>query len=347
MKPILIYGSYGYSGNLIVQECAAKKIPMILAGRDGSKLEVQARAFNVPFEALDLSETEKLKPLLARCSLVIHCAGPFRTTAKPMAKACLETKTHYTDITGEIGVFESLFKLNQQATDAGIMILPGTGFDVVPTDCMAARLKMKLPSATHLQLAFASLGGGPSRGTAKTAVEGLGFGSVIRKNGELKREPLGRKMMVDFGFKTLSTMGIPWGDVSTAFRTTGIPNIEVYMAVPPKVIRMAKLSNYFGWLLRMNWLKGMILNRMDKTVQGPADEIREKSRSYVWGKVWDNKGNEATAKLETLGGYTLTAKAATLIAEKILSGNFKPGFATAAMAYGADLVSEVEGSTWT
>jgi short subunit dehydrogenase-like uncharacterized protein len=346
MKPILIYGSYGYSGNLIVQECATKKIPMILSGRDGSKLEKQARAFNAPFETLDMSETEKLKTLLAKCSLVIHCAGPFRTTAKPMAKACLETKTHYTDITGEIGVFESLFKLNQQAIEAGIMIMPGTGFDVVPTDCMAATLKQKLPSATHLQLAFASMGGGPSRGTAKTAVEGLGYGSVVRKNGELVREPLGRSMMVDFGIKTLSTMGIPWGDISTAYRSTGIPNIEVYMAVPPKFIRMAKLSNYFGWFLRMGWVKNFMLKRTDKTVQGPADDIREKSRSYVWGKVWDEEGNEATAKLETYGGYTLTAKAATLIAERILSGDFKPGFATASMAYGANLVGEIEGSKW-
>ena len=345
MKPVLIYGSYGYSGNLIVQECIGKKIEVILSGRDGAKLEKQARAFNVPFEILDLSETEKLKALLSKCGLVIHCAGPFRYTAKIMAKACLETKTHYLDITGEIGVFESLFKLNQQAIDAGIMILPGAGFDVVPTDCMAVRLKEKLPSATHLQLAFASVGGGPSRGTAKTAAEGLGYGSLVRKDGQLVREPLGKTITVDFGFKKLKAMGIPWGDISTAWRSTQIPNIEVYMAASSKFIRYARLSNYFGWLLRMPWVKKIISNRLDKT-DGPSDERREKSRSYVWGKVWDASGNEASARLETYGGYTLTAKAAVHIAEKVLAGNFKAGFATAGMAYGSDLISEVEGSKW-
>ncbi len=354
MKPVLIYGSYGYSGNLIVQECnplspeggRIPKIPLILSGRDGGKLESQARLFNLPFETLDLNESEKLKSLLSRCNIVIHCAGPFRHTAKLMAKACLETKTHYLDITGEFGVVESLAKLNQQAIDAGIMILPGAGFDVVPTDCMAVRLKEKLPSATHLQLAFASVGGGLSRGTAKTAVEGLGYGSLIRKEGQLVRVPLGKILTIDFGFKTLKAMGIPWGDISTAWRSTGIPNIEVFMAASSSLIRNARFSNYFGWLLRMAWLKNIMLKRVDKTVQGPPDNIREQSRSYVWGKVWDGNGNEVSARLETLGGYTVTAKTAALIAEKILTGNFKAGFATAGSAYGADLISEVEGSKW-
>jgi short subunit dehydrogenase-like uncharacterized protein len=346
MKPVLIYGSYGYSGNLIVQECVRKKIPIILSGRDGVKLEQQAKSFNLSFETFDLSESDKLKSLLSRCSVVIHCAGPFRYTAKVMAKACLETKTHYLDITGEIGVFESLSKLHTQAQEAGIMILPGAGFDVVPTDCMALHLKEELPTATHLQLAFANIGGGPSRGTAKTAAEGLGFGNLIRKDSKLIPVPFGKTLEIDFGPRTLKALGIPWGDVATAWRSTHIPNIEVFMAASSKMIRFARLSNYFGWLLRMPWLKKTILNRIDKTVTGPSDERREKSRSYVWGKVWDDNGQEATARLEILGGYDLTAKSAALIAEKVLAGNLKTGFSTAGMAYGSSLISEIEGTKW-
>lgn len=345
MRPILIYGSYGYSGNLIAHECSAKKISVILSGRDGVKLKKQAKELNFPFGTLDLSETEKLKSLLSKCSVVIHCGGPFRYTAKTMAKACLETKTHYLDITGEFGVFESLSKLHQQAVDAGIMILPGAGFDVVPTDCMAVKLKEELPSATHLQLAFASIGGGLSRGTAKTAVDGMGYGSLIRKDGALSSVLYGNTLLIDFGPKTMKAMGIPWGDISTAWRSTGIPNIEVFMAASSSMIRYAKISNYLGWLLRMSWLKNIILKRLDKTT-GPPDNVREQSRSYVWGKVWDASGKEVIARLETLGGYTLTAKAATLIAEKILAGNFKTGFTTAGSAYGSGLVGEVEGSKW-
>jgi len=346
MKPVLIYGSYGYSGNLIVQECVNKKIPIILSGRDGIKLEKQAGQYNLPFETLDLNETKKLKTLLSKCSVVIHCAGPFRYTAKAMAQSCLETKTHYLDITGEFGVFESLAKLHQQAVEAGIMILPGAGFDVVPTDCMAIRLKGKLPSATHLQLAFASMGGGLSRGTAKTAVEGLGYGSLIRKEGKLVPVPYGRTLEIDFGPRTMKAMGIPWGDISTAWQSTGIPNIEVYIASSSKQIRYARLSNCFGWLLRMRWLKKIMLDRIDKTIQGPSEERRERSHSYIWGKVWDGNGNESSARLETLDGYTVTAKAAPLITEKILAGDFKAGFATAGSAYGADLIIELEGSKW-
>ncbi len=95
-----------------------------------------------------------LKNLLKKGAVVIHCGGPFQYTAKAMADACLETKTHYTDITGEHQVFELLAGYDQKGKAAGIMIMPGTGFDVVPSDCLALHLKNRLPSATHLQLAF-------------------------------------------------------------------------------------------------------------------------------------------------------------------------------------------------
>ena len=338
---IILYGSYGYTGNLIAQECRSKNLDVILSGRNAEALQKQSERMNYPYEVVDIQDSVALKKLLAKGKIVIHCGGPFQYTAKAMANACIETKTHYTDITGEATVFEMLSKLDDKGKQAGITIMPGTGFDVVPSDCLALHLKNRLPSATHLQLAFASTGGGFSRGTSKTMIEGLGYGSVIRREGKLTTIPTGSLTKeIDYGPFKIPSLNIPWGDISTAWRSTGIPNIEVYIGSNEKQITYAKRSNYINWLLRLRWVKDYMLKKIDKKPAGPSNEKRTKGRMYLWGKVWDDVGKESSSRLETIDGYTLTAKASVLIAEKILNGNFKTGYQTPAMAYGAELIME-------
>lgn len=339
---IILYGSYGYTGNLIAQECRSKNLDVILSGRNAEALQKQSERMNYPYEVVDIQDNVALKNLLAKGKVVIHCGGPFQYTAKAMASACLETKTHYTDITGESAVFEMLAKLDDQAKQAGITVMPGTGFDVVPSDCLALHLKNRLPSATHLQLAFASSGGGFSRGTSKTMAEGLGYGSMIRKDGKLTIVPTGSLTKeINYGPFKIPSLNIPWGDISTAWRSTGIPNIEVYIGSNEKQIAYAKRSNYINWLLRLRWVKDYMLKKIDQKPAGPSDEKRAKGKMYLWGKVWDGTGKESSARLETIDGYTLTAKASVLIAEKILNGNLKTGYQTPAMAYGAGLIMEL------
>lgn len=340
---IILYGSYGYTGRLIAHECKSRKLNVILSGRKQEALQDQSKETGYPFEIVDLSDSIALRNLLQKGRVVIHCGGPFQFTAKTMADMCLSTHTHYTDITGEYQVFEMLAEYDSKAKEAGITILPGTGFDVVPSDCLAVFLKMKLPSATHLELAFKMSNGGLSRGTAKTMTEGLGQGSVIRKDGKVIHIPLGEKVKeIDFGSFKARCLNIPWGDISTAWNSTGIPNMEVYMGTSGKTIAGAKMSRYLNGILKLRLVKNLILKKIEKRSSGPGIEKRNAGKSFLWGKVWDDSGNSCTATLETISGYTLTAKASVLIAEKILNNNFKTGYQTPAMAYGADLVLEIE-----
>jgi short subunit dehydrogenase-like uncharacterized protein len=343
MEKIIIYGSYGYTGKLIVDECRKKNLEVILSGRNGTALEAQSRESGYPYEVVSVNDRAALTALLRKGKVVIHCGGPFRHTAKAMAEACLETGTHYTDITGEYEVFEMLAGYDSKGKQSNITIIPGTGFDVVPSDCLALHLKNKLPSATHLQLAFTMSKGGLSRGTKKSMTEGLGYGGKIRKDGKLVEVNLGDRVMhVDFGsFKTI-TLCIPWGDISTAWRTTGIPNIEVYTGATPGMIRSARNSRYLNWLFRMPAVKRFMLKQVDKKPGGPSEEKLYSGRSFLWGKVWNEKGEQVEARLDTISGYWLTAKTSVLIAEKILSGNFKPGYQTPGMAYGENLIMEIE-----
>jgi short subunit dehydrogenase-like uncharacterized protein len=226
------------------------------------------------------------------------------------------------------------------------MLMPGAGFDVVPTDCIALYLKNKLPDASELKLAFASIGGGLSHGTAITMAGGMGEKSAARKNGKIVRVPLGhRGMWVDFGIRKLFVMTIPWGDISTAYTTTGIPNIETYTGASTKTYKLLKFQFLFNWLLRTSFMRNRQLKKINSKPAGPSDEKRAKSKGLVWGEVKNEKGQAAGARLIGPDGYTLTAHSSLVIAKKILDGNFKPGYQTPAGCYGADLILEVPGVT--
>src|SRR4029450_11479577 len=175
---------------------------------------------------------------------------------------------HYLDITGEISVFEHARTLDAAARAVGIVICPGVGFDVIPTDCVAAALKAALPDATHLALGFDSRSGF-SPGTAKTSVEALAQGGKVRQDGRIVSVPLAYKTRrIDFGDGEKLAMTIPWGDISTAYTTTGIPNIEVYIPGSPAMVARARRANRVRWLLGIRLVQSVMKRRIEKTVKG-------------------------------------------------------------------------------
>lgn len=344
-KTILLYGANGYTGRLITELSANYGIKPILAGRDVVAIRRLADQYGLPWRAFSLHDTENIVAHLHDCALVLNAAGPFRYTAEPMLSACLQAGVHYLDITGEIPVFEMAMQMHAKAVDTGIMMMPGVGFDVVPTDCMALYLSRQMPDATHLQLAFASVGGGISHGTALTLIESLGEDSAVRRNGKIVPKPLGHKgMTVDFGYKQRFAMTIPSGDIATAHHTTGIPNIEVYFAVKPYVYYLLKGQALLNPLLRTKWMKQMLRKRVDASITGPTNEERQKARSLVWGCVTNAAGESITSSFIGPEGYTLTAHSSLLIASKVLQNQWKPGYQTPAGCYGPDLVLEISGT---
>jgi short subunit dehydrogenase-like uncharacterized protein len=276
-------------------------------------------------------------------SAVLHCAGPFAHTAKPMVDACLDKRVHYLDITGEISVFEMLARRDTEAMAAGILLLPGVGFDVVPSDCLAAHLYRRLPTATRLTLAFHGIGR-YSRGTATTILENLHSGGMIRRGGVLTGVPAAwRTRRIDFGAGPTLAVTIPWGDVSTAYRSTGIGDIEVYSAVSRGQLRLLRWSRWFAWLLRLPRVQRFLLRRLQSGPPGPTEEERAKGRTLLWGEVSDNEGRRAVTRLRGPEGYTFTVLASLAALARVLQGDAPPGFQTPSLAYGADFVLEVTG----
>ncbi len=340
----LIYGAYGYSGELISRLAVERGHRPVLGGRDPEKLSRLGAELGLETKVFKLEDPRIIEEELAGFHAVLHCAGPFLHTYNKICRACLASGTHYLDISGEASVFESLAARDAEAREAQIMILPGVGFDVVPTDCLALHLKERLPSASHLTLGLRALSRA-SRGTALTMAENLHRGGLIRKEGRLTPVPAAWKARdIDFGSgKTSTAVTIPWGDVATAFHSTGIPNIEVYAAMPKTRRWMLKGSRYIAPLLAMGPVRAFVAGRVRSKATGPTEEQRKRGRSYFWGEARDAQGKVAVSRLETPEGYALTALTAVAIMDKVLAGEAPNGFQTPAKAYGSDFILGIEG----
>ena len=344
MKKILVYGSYGYTGELIVERAMQEGLSLILAGRNEKRLRAQAEKYKLEYRVFAVEETAKLDEALQEVDAVLHCAGPFVLTFHQMAEACIRNKKHYVDISGEIEGFEALALMDEKAKGAGVMLLPGGGFDVVPSDCLIAYTASKLSNATDLKLYIKSIGSGVSRGTARSGVENSHRAGRIRRDGKIVSVPnLYDSKDVDFGRGPTRLVTMGWGDVSTAYHSTGIPNVTVYMGFPKAMISMMKFTKIAGPILYrrvvknfIKWLIGIFF------APGPSREKNKTGFSLLIAEATDGV-KTVRAKLRTPEAYYLTALTSVEIMKRILAGNFKPGFQTPSKVYGADFILQFTG----
>jgi len=349
--PFLIYGANGYTGELIARAAVQRGLRPVLGGRNRAEVAALADVLGLPHYIFSLDEPAVLEAELADVPVVLNCAGPFVHTHRPLVDTCLRIGTHYLDITGELAVFQAIAARDAEAGAAGVMLLPGAGFDVAPSDCLAAHLKERLPSATRLTLALLPVGGW-SRGTARTAVESLHTPGMIRQDGALTPVPaLWKTLWIDFGQALVgkgwrgpvAAASIPWGDVFTAYYSTGIPNIETYLAVPDAIARMGGVVRLTGPMLQWPIVKAALRRAVESLPDGPDGAAIAAGFSVLWGEVTDDAGRRAVSRLRTPHTYLLTALAALAIVERVLAGDILPGYQTPAAAYGSNLLLGIEG----
>jgi short subunit dehydrogenase-like uncharacterized protein len=342
----MIYGATGYTGELIAREAKRQGKTPILAGRSAAKIIALARQLKLPSTAFRLEAPSEIVAALRGVRLVLNCAGPFSKTADPLMRACLAAKAHYLDITGEIDVLEGAHRFDTDAKAAGVVLCPGAGFDVVPTDCIALMLKKALPEATELALGFELSGRGMSAGTAKTLVEGLGKSGKIRRAGRIVDCPLGQGLRrIDFGRGAKLAMPIPWGDVASAFYTTGIPDITVFTPISPVSLAIARLTFAFGPVLRSPALQRWLVKKIEKNARGPDASTRNANPSWVWGEAKDAHGRSRSIRIVTLNGYSLTVFSSLALAQRLMSSACPPGCWTPAGLIGENFILSLPGTS--
>ncbi|HRE90684.1 MAG TPA: saccharopine dehydrogenase NADP-binding domain-containing protein [Myxococcota bacterium] len=342
---LLIYGANGYTGRLVCDEALRRGLDPIVAGRNGAEIGELARRLGVEHRVFSLEGPSTVDACLDGVDVVIHCAGPFSRTAMPMAEGCLRTHTHYLDVTGEVDVFERLASRSSEAALAGVMWMPGVGFDVVPSDCLAVHAASRSgKGASGRVLRLAILGAGiMSHGTATTMIENLHKGGLVRRGGALVPVRAGSvTRRFDFGRGEKLAMAVPWGDLATAYRSTGIGDIETYFAASGSMVWGARAAGFVPWLMKAKAVQGMLKRRVEARPAGPSEEQRKNSRSIIVAEVEGPTGT-VRSRLTTPNGYTLTALASVEIARRVLAGEYRPGFQTPAQMYGADFVLGLQG----
>ncbi len=338
---LLIYGANGYTGKLIVEECVRRGVRPVIAARRGDTLTALAAQHNLETRVFPLSSPDDIARMLDGIRVVLHAAGPFFRTSAPMLSACLARQVHYLDVTGEIVVFEGCKARDAEAKARGIVVLPGVGFDVVPTDCLAATLAQRLPEAALLELAFAG-GGAFSRGTLKTMVLGLNEGGAIRRGGRITRVPTAWKTQrIPFRDRARGAVTIPWGDVSTAHWSTGIPDIHTYIALPPDARKSLRMVGVVKPLLKLGVVRSLAERLIDARVTGPSAEVRATARMHIWGRVTHADGRTLEGTAETPEGYRLTAISSVESAMRVMQSPPPPGYHTPSSAFGADFLTSL------
>ena len=342
----LIYGATGYSGRLIAEEAVKRGYRPLLGGRSIEKLRPLAEQFGLEYAAFDLSAAESV--LHERgIKLVLHAAGPFAHTSRPMLDACLAVKAHYLDITGEISVFQNTFAHDQAARDARVALISGVGYDIVPSDCLIRYVADKVEAPESLEVVIVGPGGaggdlGVSAGTLKTNLEMIADGFVMRRNGALVPVDVGSGVK-SFRFPDGEHTGliIPWGDVVTAYRPAGIPNITAYLTFPTNQLMMLR---YGGFLLRrllqIDSLRGWASRQIEQRIVGPDEHARQTGRSNMYAQVTGKDGQKAEAWLETIEAYQLTILASVNAVERVFSDH-PVGALSPSQAFGADFVMQI------
>ncbi|MFC2083910.1 saccharopine dehydrogenase family protein [Bacteroidota bacterium] len=338
MNEILIYGANGYSAKLIINEMIKKNIKPILGGRNELKIKSISSEYKLDYRIFDLENNSVVEENLSDIHTLLNCAGPFIYTSEILITSCIKTKTNYLDITGEIPAIQIAWNLNNAAKESGITILPSVGLDVIPTDCLAKRLSEKLPEATKLQLGLLSSRGKISKGTWLATLEAIKRDGKIRRKGKIIDSKIG-DMEINFRMESILFRGIsiPWGDVCSAYYSTKIPNIDVFLGLNKIQWKIRYIIPLIRKILLIRPLEKLIIKIINSCISGPSQKHRDVAETIIWGRISnERKSIEEAYKFDE--GYNLTALGATECVIKVLRNEVSAGTKTPSLAFGSNFM---------
>lgn len=340
---LLLYGVTGYVGRLTALALRDAGLPVEVAGRRAGATAAVAAELGLPHRVFDLADPAAVDAALAGRRAVLNCAGPFRSTVRPMLEACLRGGVHYLDLAGEVDEFRTVEAFAGRAAAAGVMLLPGVGFGVAPTDCLAAHVAARVPPATRLTLAYQPVGG-ISRGTLSTLLADLHRPGYRRVDDRLvPTAAAARRLRVDFtdgrGKPTLVVTN-PWrADLVSARYSTGIGTIDTLVAAPAALRLLMGRPRLVG-----SAVGGRLLRAAARRLPvGPDERQLAAGHTHVWAEAVAADGRRAASLLHGPEAYVFTAATAALLAGAVLDGRAAPGYQTPATVGGADLVLKVDG----
>jgi short subunit dehydrogenase-like uncharacterized protein len=320
MSTLLIYGATGYTGRMAAERAKALGLKFEIAGRNHQRLAALATQLDVPFRVFDTGEDAETT--LANVAVLLNFAGPFAHTAAPLMRACIKAGVDYLDITAEINVYRLAESLSAEAASNDVMLLPGVGWDVVPTDSLAVHVAKRVAEPLALSIAL-QVPGSMSRGSAMSASEIINAGVLVRFDGELVATPEATPRHFDFGEGPVLCVPLSFGDLVTGWHSTGIPNIAMFVHIAGDAFPEGDLS---------------------QLPDGPTLEERDAHRARAVVEVTGADGSIARSVIETVNGYSYTPLAAVEAARRVLQGERRLGFTTPAQVLGSGFAETIQGT---
>lgn len=352
----MVYGAYGYTGHRIVRALLRRGHRPVLAGRDPGRLRALASEYgNLETRVFDANSSTNSPNLPGKGGLLINAAGPFAYTAVALARCCIESGCHYMDVGNEPEVLQELYKLNDRAAAAGVVLLPAAGFGATLSSCLALQLKVDMPDAHELDIMIAPSTAGRGPGTQKTFLQGVLQGPAGVRNGvwqHLPRYGTVRRRRLPFGHMTLVPAAI--GDAEAARLTTNISHVTAHigLGLPPALA--VCILNGARLILNAPGIRQRVRKRITSpsgsgevpTVAEASAVVAPEHRSYVWAACRNRTGSERAIWVQAGEGYEVTADAVLSAAEAIGGGKVsRHGAHTAASAFGAEFLDQLGGVT--
>jgi short subunit dehydrogenase-like uncharacterized protein len=193
---LVLFGASGYTGQLVAEYLAAHR-PLgtrwAIAGRSPAKLgdvrqklaAIDASLAELPILQADSDDEASLAALTGKTRVVCSTVGPYARYGKKLVAACAEQGTDYCDLCGEPQfIREAIDRYGARAKETGARIVPGCGFDSLPSDLGVFLLHehfrgqgSRLASATFY---LRAMKGGFSGGT---------IASMLNMMAEVRRDP--------------------------------------------------------------------------------------------------------------------------------------------------------------
>lgn len=224
MKTLMIYGATGYTGRMAAAHAKESGLKLVLAGRDEAPLQALATRLGVEYRVFALDNAGGVDYGLQDIAVLLNCAGPFAHTAGALMEACLRTSVHYLDIAAELESYQLAERHDLSATDAGVMLMPGSGGSVAMLGSLAARAAERVPSPVAIRIAL-HVAGSMSRGSALSASQHVTATCLMRKGDVLTPRAPDALRDLDFGKGLLSCFPVTLPDLITIARQTGVADI--------------------------------------------------------------------------------------------------------------------------
>jgi len=337
----MLYGAYGATGRLILDEALRRGLRPLLAGRDREQLAELGRATGLASQPLALEDGAALRMALSRVRAVVNAAGPYRVTGPALRAACLGAGCSYFDINAELDDFNAALASDAEARARNIAIVPGVGYGVVFGESLAAHVASRLPDATWLRLSLATQTATRSRGALlSTGAAMAGGGREIREHRLQPRAlAFSNWRAPDPSASSMNFSAAPMAELVASHRSTGIPNIVAGIPMPRAAATVMRFAGpVLGRLLK--WRAARAPNTPSAM---PSAEAVGEMRSRIWAEAGNAAGQRVAATLETGEGYQAAAAVAVRAIELQLHEP-RRGALTPAQAFGARFALLVPGT---